>query len=295
MTMFPFSAIVGQERLKQALILHAIDPGIGGVVILGDRGTGKSTAVRSLARLLPTMRAIDGCRFRCDPDQSTEWCTECRERHEPPLAPPVTELTTPVADLPLGVSEDRLLGSLDIEAALAEGRKVFAPGLLAAAHRGFLYIDEVNLLEDYLVDLLLDAAASGLNVIEREGFSLHHPARFVLIGSGNPGEGDLRPQLRDRFGLCVSVSTTEDVAERAEIVRRRLSYEIDPEAFCQAWQNDEQRMAARIVQARERLARLTLTDDAIEMAADVASRLQLQGHRGEMAALRSAAALAAWE
>lgn len=292
--MFPFSAIVGQEELKQALILHAIDPGIGGVVILGDRGTGKSTAVRSLAHLLPPIRAIEGCRFRCNPDQPTEWCTECHERHRENVSPPVSRLKTPVADLPLGASEDRLLGSLDIEAALAEGRKVFAPGLLAAAHRGFLYIDEVNLLDDYLVDLLLDAAASGWNVVEREGLSLQHPARFVLIGSGNPEEGDLRPQLRDRFGLCVDVSTTEDLNVRAEIVRRRLDYESNPEAFCRRWASEERRLADRIVQAQQQLPHIVRTDAAVEVAAGIAGCLQLQGHRGEMAALRSAVALAAW-
>lgn len=295
MTMFPFSAIVGQEELKRALILHAIDPGIGGVVIFGDRGTGKSTAVRALARLLPSIRAVAGCRFRCDPDQPTEWCSECREKFNAATPPPTVECPIPVVDLPLGVSEDRLLGSLDIEAALAEARKVFSPGLLAEAHRGFLYIDEVNLLEDHLVDLLLDAAASGVNVVEREGISLQHPARFVLIGSGNPEEGDLRPQLRDRFALCVEVSTTEDIAVRTEIVRRRLSYEMDPEVFRRTWEAEERRLAQRIVRARERLRGIDHSDLALEAAARIAGQLKLQGHRGEMAALRSAAALAAWE
>lgn len=292
--MFPFSAIVGQEELKRALILHAVDPGIGGVVILGDRGTGKSTAVRALARLLPAIRTIASCRFRCDPDHPSEWCTECREKFSSDTAPPTAECAIPVVDLPLGVSEDRLLGSLDIEAALADARKVFSPGLLAEAHRGFLYIDEVNLLEDYIVDLLLDAAASGVNVVEREGISLQHPARFVLIGSGNPEEGDLRPQLRDRFGLCIEVTTTEDIAVRTEIVRRRLSYEANPEAFQRSWEADERRLAQRIVHARERLAETAHSDLAYEAAARIAGQLKLQGHRGEMAALRSAAALAAW-
>lgn len=293
--MFPFSAIVGQEELKRALILHAVDPGIGGVVILGDRGTGKSTAVRALARLLPAMRVIAGCRFRCDPDLPPEWCTECREKFTGTTKPPTTECAIPVVDLPLGVSEDRLLGSLDIEAALAEARKVFAPGLLAEAHRGFLYIDEVNLLDDHVVDLLLDAAASGVNVVEREGISLQHPARFVLIGSGNPEEGDLRPQLRDRFGLCVEVTTPDDIAVRTEIVRRRLSYERDPDAFRRAWATEERRLTQRIISARERLSGMIHTDLAVEAAARIAGLLKLQGHRGEMAALRSAAALAAWE
>ena len=204
--MFPFSAIVGQEELKRALILHAIDPGIGGVVILGDRGTGKSTAVRALARLLPVHSCRRRLPFPLRSGPTYGWCSECREKFNAATPLPTVECAIPVVDLPLGVSEDRLLGSLDIEAALAEARKVFSPGLLAEAHRGFLYIDEVNLLEDHLVDLLLDAAASGVNVVEREGISLQHPARFVLIGSGNPEEGDLRPQLRDRFALCVEVT-----------------------------------------------------------------------------------------
>ena len=205
---FPFSAIVGQDEMKLALLIAAVDPSIGGVLVFGDRGTGKSTAVRALAALLPKMRVVVGCRYQCDPGANGSGCAECQERartgpHKSKLA------SVPVVDLPLGVTEDRVVGALDLERALSQGVKAFEPGLLARAHRGFLYIDEVNLLEDHIVDLLLDVAASGENVVEREGLSVRHPARFVLIGTGNPEEGELRPQLLDRFGLSVEVRTPD--------------------------------------------------------------------------------------
>ena len=225
---FPFSAIVGQDEMKTAILIAAIDPGIGGVLVLGDRGTGKSTAVRALAALLPKMRAVVGCRYGCDPAESASHCEACAalggsaKSHLVPV---------PVVDLPLGATEDRVVGALDLERALSQGVKAFEPGLLAQAHRGFLYIDEVNLLEDHLVDLLIDVAASGENVVEREGLSVRHPARFVLVGSGNPEEGELRPQLLDRFGLSVDVKTPEALADRVEVVRRRDAFEQDRAAF----------------------------------------------------------------
>lgn len=293
--MYPFSALVGQEEMRLALLLHAVDPGIGGVLIFGDRGTGKSTAVRALAHLLPPVQVIAGCRFHCDPDRPDEWCSECCERFAPGENPPRASIPTPLAELPLGTTEDRLLGGLDVEAALVSGRRVFAPGLLARAHRGFLYIDEVNLLDDHLVDLLLDAAAFGVNIVERDGISLRHPARFVLIGSGNPEEGDLRPQLRDRFGLSVHVATPDDVTLRVEILRRRLAYEEDPRQFQKTWAPEEERIRQRIGAARERLAGIPLGSDALTAAAAAAARLGLQGHRGELTTLRAAKALAAWE
>ena len=226
---FPFSAIVGQDEMKLAILAAAIDPTIGGILVFGDRGTGKSTAVRALAALLPPMRVVAGCRFACDPgaDDLCEACREARKqkRLKVQLAP------VQVVDLPLGATEDRVVGALDLEKALTQGVKAFEPGLLARANRGFLYIDEVNLLEDHLVDLLIDVAASGENLVEREGLSMRHPARFVLIGSGNPEEGELRPQLLDRFGLSLEVKTPSDIKTRIEVVRRRDAFERDRAGF----------------------------------------------------------------
>ena len=211
-TAFPFSAIVGQDEMKLALLIAAVDPKVGGVLAFGDRGSGKSTAVRALAALLPKMKVVVGCRYNCDPDRPAEFCDECRARAAKG-ALKSAQVPVPVVDLPLGATEDRVVGALDLERALARGEKAFEPGLLARAHRGFLYIDEANLLEDHLVDLLLDVAASGENVVEREGLSIRHPARFVLVGTGNPEEGELRPQLLDRFGMSVEVKTPDDLAE----------------------------------------------------------------------------------
>jgi len=254
---FPFTAVVGQDDLRHALTLCAVDPSVGGVLALGDRGTGKSTTVRGLAHLL----ARDG-------------------------------LDIPVVDLPLGASEDRLLGSLDIDRAL-RGEIAYAPGLLAAAHGGILYIDEVNLLDDYLVDLLLDVAASGVNTVERDGLSHSHPARFVLVGSGNPEEGELRPQLEDRFGLSTPVATIRDVEQRWEIVRRRLAFEREPEAFSAAWAEREERLAGRIRLARERCAALELSDDVVHAAVRICVDTGAVGHRAELVLVRAARAAAA--
>jgi energy-coupling factor transporter ATP-binding protein EcfA2 len=222
---FPFSAIVGQEEMKLALRIAAVDPGVGGVLIFGDRGTGKSTAVRALAALLPPIPVVEGCAYGCDPSGNGTRCPDCSRRTTPP---PSREAPVPMVDLPLGATEDRVVGTMDLERALVDGTRRFEPGLLARANRGFLYIDEVNLLEDHLVDLLLDVAASGENVVEREGISIRHPARFVLVGSGNPEEGDLRPQLLDRFGLSVEVETPRDLDLRVEVLRRRDAYDRDP-------------------------------------------------------------------
>jgi magnesium chelatase subunit I len=217
---FPFTAIVGQDDMKLAFVIAAIDPSVGGVLVFGDRGTGKSTAVRALARLLPPMRSVVGCAYNCDPAATAALCDGCKKRAAQGGLK-TTLRAAPVVDLPLGATEDRVVGALDLERALTQGEKSFEPGLLAKANRGFLYIDEANLLEDHLVDLLLDVAASGENVVEREGLSVRHPARFVLIGSGNPEEGELRPQLLDRFGLAVDVKTPTDIPTRIEVVRRR--------------------------------------------------------------------------
>jgi magnesium chelatase subunit I len=289
MSGFPFTAIVGQDELRQALLLACIDPTIGGVLAMGDRGTGKSTVIRALAALLPPMRVNAGCRFQCDPAQQSDWCTECRAR--PPAA--AADIPVPVVDLPLGATEDRVVGALDLERALARGETHFQPGLLARAHRGFLYVDEVNLLEDHLVDLLIDVAASGENLVEREGLSLRHPARFVLVGSGNPEEGELRPQLLDRFGLSVDVRTPADIATRVAIIRRRDDYDRNPDAFRAAWAEQEAELRARLVAARAVVPTLALTDGLLTLAAQLCLALGTDGLRAELTLARAARALAA--
>lgn len=289
---YPFSAILGQEEMKRALMIAAVDPAIGGVLIFGDRGTGKSTAVRALAELLPPMRAVSGCRYHCDPGANGSGCAECRERGRHGALESET-VSVPVVDLPLGATEDRIVGALDLERALTQGIKSFEPGLLARAHRGFLYIDEVNLLEDHIVDLLLDAAASGENVVEREGLSIRHPSRFVLVGSGNPEEGELRPQLLDRFGLCVEAVTPEDVATRVEIVRRRDTFERDGPAFAAAWQPHTDRLRLEIVTARDRLNEISVSDSILRQASELCVRVGADGLRGELTIVRAARALAA--
>ena len=286
---FPFSAITGQAEMKLGILIAAVDPAIGGVLILGDRGSGKSTAVRALAALLPKMKAVVGCRYGCDSADEAALCSECRERPRPlksHLAP------VPVVDLPLGATEDRVVGALDLEKALTQGVKAFETGLLAKAHRGFLYIDEVNLLEDHLVDLLLDVAQSGENVVEREGLSVRHPARFVLVGTGNPEEGELRPQLLDRFGLSVEVRTPSTLPERVEVVRRRDTFDRDPAAFIERWAKDEAKIRKRILLAREKFAEVSMPDAVLEMAAKLCMALGTDGLRGELTLMRAARAAA---
>jgi magnesium chelatase subunit I len=288
---FPFSAIVGQDDMRLAFMIAAVDPSVGGVLAFGDRGTGKSTAVRALAALLPKIRVVAGCPYNCAPESPAGLCAACKAG-----AKPKTELRgAPVVDLPLGATEDRVVGALNLERALAAGEKHFEPGLLARANRGFLYIDEVNLLEDHLVDLLLDVAASGVNLVEREGLSLSHPARFVLIGSGNPEEGELRPQLLDRFGLAVEVRTPQDVPTRIEVVRRRNAYERDPEAFHQTWAGAERKLRTKITHARDRLANVETSDAALERATRLCLALGADGLRGELTLIRAARALSALE
>jgi magnesium chelatase subunit I len=290
---YPFSAIVGQDELKLALIISAIDYTIGGVLAFGDRGTGKSTTVRALAALLPPVRAVRGCRFNCDPVGSN-LCEECRERARDGKFP-ARFISVPVVDLPLGATEDRVVGALDLERALTRGEKAFETGLLARANRGFLYIDEVNLLEDFLVDLLLDVAASGENVVEREGMSLRHPARFVLIGSGNPEEGELRPQLLDRFGLSVEVRTPQDLPSRIEVVRRRDAFDRDPYAFAAAWREENRKLRRKVAVARGRVNLIAMPDEILEQAAKLCLALGTDGLRGELTLMRAARALAAYE
>ncbi|MDN3567576.1 magnesium chelatase ATPase subunit I [Paeniroseomonas aquatica] len=291
---FPFSAIVGQDEMKLAILVAAVDPGIGGVLVFGDRGTGKSTAVRALAALLPEIPVVDGCPYRCDPSDDRMLCPDCRSRR---AGGPLPGHLSPVAvvDLPLGATEDRVVGALDIQRALAHGEKAFEPGLLARANRGFLYIDEANLLEDHLVDLLLDVAASGENVVEREGLSIRHPARFVLVGSGNPEEGELRPQLLDRFGLSVEVATPQDLPSRIEVIRRRDRFDRDPAGFLAAWSDAEAMLRSRILAARARLGAIEVPEAALERAARLCMALGTDGLRGELTLIRAARALTAFE
>ena len=289
---FPFSAIVGQDEMKLALLIAAVDPGVGGVMVFGDRGTGKSTAVRALAALLPPMKATQGCPYHCDPKADAG---RCPHEDDPNAAPRArTEMiATPVVDLPLGATEDRVLGALDLERALTRGEKRFEPGLLARAHRGFLYIDEINLLEDHLVDLLIDVAASGENVVEREGLSVRHPARFVLIGSGNPEEGELRPQLLDRFGLSVEVKTPTVLAERVEVVRRRDAFDRDPVRFAAKWREADAAVREQILKGRAVVAKVKVADSVLESASRLCMAIGADGLRGELTILRAARALAA--
>ena len=313
---FPFSAIVGQDEMKLALLIASVDPSVGGVLIFGDRGTGKSTAVRALAALLPTMRAVVGCPYGCDPAKVAGLCGACDGTAAKPanalraktvsavkaanaakvVAEPKSHaVPVPVVDLPLGATEDRVVGALDLERALAHGQKAFEPGLLARANRGFLYIDEANLLEDHLVDLLLDVAASGENVVEREGLSIRHPARFVLVGSGNPEEGELRPQLLDRFGLSVDVKTPTDLPTRIEVIRRRDTFERDPAAFIAVWDKEDAKLRRRLTAARSHLAGVAVPDRVLEQAAGLCMALGTDGLRGELTLMRAARALAAFE
>ncbi len=292
---YPFSAIVGQAEMKRALLIAAVDPGVGGVMIFGDRGTGKSTAVRAMPALLPAMPVVVGCRYGCDPSANGLRCSECRDRESSGERLRSHRAAVPVVDLPLGATEDRVVGALDLERALARGEKAFEPGLLARANRGFLYVDEVNLLEDHLVDLLLDVAASGENVVEREGLSLRHPARFVLVGSGNPEEGELRPQLLDRFGLSVEVTTPTDLDERVEIVRRRDAFDHDPAGLVARFEHADDQVRRRIVQARKRVTTVDMPDAVLRRASELCLALGTDGLRGELTLLRAARALAALE
>ena len=291
---FPFTAIVGQERMKRALVLNAINPRIGGVLIRGERGTAKSTAARALAALLPEMRVVADCRFGCDPDRPTTWCTECKERAAASGGTlPVTTRRTSFVNRPVSATEDRVVGTLDIEKAIKQGERHFEPGVLAAANRGLLYIDEVNLLDDHVVDLLLDSAAMGTNVVEREGISFAHPARFILVGTMNPEEGDLRPQLLDRFALSVEIHGLAAAADRMAIMERTLVYESDPEAFRAAWRPKEQELSEEIERGRELLENVAYEKRDLHSIAALTSSLQVDGHRADLVILKAARAHAA--
>jgi Mg-chelatase subunit ChlI len=292
---YPFTAIVGQRRMRRALILNAIDTRIGGVLIRGERGTAKSTAARALAALLPPVQVVQGCRFGCDPDKPITWCTECRERFEADEELPVETRQTPFVNLPVSATEDRVVGTLDIEKAIQKGERKFEPGVLAAANRGLLYIDEVNLLDDHVVDVLLDSAAMGMNIVEREGISFAHPARFILVGTMNPEEGDLRPQLLDRFALSVDIHGILDPRQRVQIMERNLAFESDPEAFRQKWLSKEQELSKQIAQARKLVDRVRYSTRDLLVIADLTAKMQVDGHRADLVILKAARAHAAFE
>ncbi|CAM5668455.1 hypothetical protein STAFG_3907 [Streptomyces afghaniensis 772] len=289
-TPFPFTAVVGQDDLRLALLLNAVSPAVGGVLVRGEKGTAKSTAVRALSALMPEVDVVPECRFSCDPASPDPVCPDG------PHAPGTAGQSRParMVELPVGASEDRLVGALDIERALSEGVKAFEPGLLAAAHRGILYVDEVNLLHDHLVDLLLDAAAMGASYVEREGVSVRHAARFLLVGTMNPEEGELRPQLLDRFGLTVEVAASREPDQRVEVVRRRLAYDADPDGFAARWADEEADVRARIIAARELLPSVRLGDGALRQIAATCAAFEVDGMRADIVMARTATALAAW-
>ncbi|MCM3869261.1 MAG: magnesium chelatase ATPase subunit I [Pyrinomonadaceae bacterium] len=292
---YPFSAIVGQDQMKLALMLNAVDPTIGGVLIMGHRGTGKSTAVRGLAELLPEIKVVSGCAYRCDPSSESGLCADCARRSDSGERLERELAAVAVVELPLGATEDRVCGTIDIERALQHGTKTFEPGLLARANRGLLYIDEVNLLDDHLVDVLLDVAVTGVNKVEREGISVEHPARFVLIGSGNPEEGELRPQLLDRFGLHVEVTTDDDPDRRVEVVERCQAFERDPREFCANQAQVQGHLRAKITRAQKNSLSVVIERRLLHQVAQLCTELKIDGHRGELTITRAGRALAALE
>lgn len=281
--------------MKLALLLNVVSPVIGGVLIRGEKGTAKSTAVRALARLLPEMAVVAGCRFRCDPDDAAHLCPECLDRAAGGQPLPRAMATARMVELPVGATEDRVVGALDLEQAIQEGKRRFEPGVLAQANRAILYVDEVNLLDDHIVDVLLDAAAMGVNTVEREGVSFSHPARFVLVGTMNPEEGELRPQLLDRFGLCVEVRGIAEPGDRVAVVRRLEAFEADPEEFARQYDEAEQALGRKLAAARERVGRVRISDEGLTDIARLAIALDVDGHRADLVMMRAAKGLAALE
>lgn len=294
-SIFPFTAIVGQERMRRALILNAVDTRIGGVLIRGERGTAKSTAARALAALLPSVKVVDDCRFGCDPDRPATWCTECKERFDGASKIPAHVRTTSFVNLPVSATEDRVVGTLDIEQAIQKGERHFEPGVLASANRGLLYIDEVNLLDDHVVDVLLDSAAMGVNMVEREGISFSHPSRFILVGTMNPEEGELRPQLLDRFALSVDIVGIRDARDRVTIMERNLAFEQDADVFRRKWMSREEELSHQIERGRELVGQVTHTSRDLLSIAALTSSLNVDGHRADLVILKAARAQAAFE
>ena len=291
---FPFTAIVGQEKMKLALVLNAINPRLSGVLIRGEKGTAKSTAVRSLAMLLPTLKVVDGCAFHCDPDIPHKVCMNCRKKLDEGAELGVDERQTFVVNLPVNATEDRVVGTLDLEHAIKKGEKRFEPGVLADANRGILYVDEVNLLDDHIVDVLLDSAAMGVNSIEREGVSYTHPAEFILVGTMNPEEGELRPQLLDRFGLCVQIEGISDPEQRVEVVRRWVGFEENPKAFIKDWSDAEAKLREQIAHARELLPQVKISDDLLHKIARLSIEIGVDGHRADIIMMKTAKTTAAF-
>ncbi|THB72714.1 MAG: hypothetical protein D6B25_16235 [Desulfobulbaceae bacterium] len=289
---FPFEGLVGQERMKTALLLNAVDPGIGGVLISGHKGTGKSTAVRALANILPRLSVIKGCPYHCSPDDEVGLCLDCTQKKERQERLETEQIPMPLVELPLSATEDRVVGTLHVETILKTGKKHFEPGLLASANRGILYVDEVNLLDDHLVDVLLDAAASGVNTVERESVSYAHPARFMLVGTMNPEEGELRPQFLDRFGLSVHIQGVGDSMHRAQIIRSRMNFDRDPEQFRSHYKVAEDLLANQISNARADLEDISIPPEMIDSAVGIAMKFEVQGHRTDIAIIKAARALA---
>ena len=291
---FPFTAIVGQNDMKLSLILNVINPALGGVLIKGEKGTAKSTAVRALAELLPAMESVHGCRFHCNPHETNHLCDNCASLLKVQKSLPVESVKMRVVELPVNATEDRVVGTLDIEHAIKKGEKKFDPGILAQSNRNILYVDEINLLDDHVVDVLLDAAAMGINTVEREGISYSHPAQFVLVGTMNPEEGDIRPQLLDRFGLSVIVRGEHDPAQRVEVIKRRLAYEQDADAFINTYATKQNELAQKIITARNLLNTVSIDDKLLEAAARLSIELGVDGHRADITVIKTALTMAAF-
>ncbi|MBI5877822.1 MAG: ATP-binding protein [Chloroflexi bacterium] len=292
-SIFPFTAIVGQDKMKLALVLNAINTQIGGVLVRGERGTAKSTAARALAELLPLMDVVEGCHFGCNPKRPDTFCDDCMARMRRGEELKSIKRKVSMVDLPVSATEDRVVGTLDIEKAIKRGEKHFDPGVMAAANRGILYVDEVNLLDDHVVDLLLDAAAMGVNFVEREGISFSHPAQFVLVGTMNPEEGELRPQLLDRFGLCVEIHGISDPTQRTQILSRRIEFERDPSIFIESWHAKEHEQSELIARARDLVSSVRYTENDLYQIAELTSQMEVDGHRADIVILKTATAHAA--
>ncbi|MDK2820264.1 MAG: magnesium chelatase subunit [Clostridia bacterium] len=290
---YPFAAIVGQEELKKGLLLNVVNPKLSGILIRGEKGTAKSTAVRALAALLPEIEVVSDCPFGCDPDDITTMCRQCWERAKAGKELPRTRRKMRVVDLPVSATEDRVVGTLDIEQALKKGEKQFEPGVLAQANRSILYVDEVNLLDDHIVDVLLDSAAMGVNTVEREGVSFTHPANFILVGTMNPEEGELRPQLLDRFGLCVNITGILDPALRVEVIKRRAAFEENPEKFALEWEAEEEKLRQQIVTAQEILLQVNISEEMLFLIAQIAIEMGVDGHRADLVMMKAAKTMAA--
>ncbi|PKM48062.1 MAG: magnesium chelatase ATPase subunit I [Firmicutes bacterium HGW-Firmicutes-8] len=291
---YPFAALVGQEEMKKGLLLNAVNPKLSGILIRGEKGTAKSTAVRALAALLPEIEVVADCLYGCNPDDITTMCMNCRERQANGETLPRERRKMRVVDLPVSATEDRVVGTLDIEQAIKRGEKRFEPGVLAQANRGILYVDEVNLLDDHIVDVLLDSAAMGVNTVEREGVSFSHPANFILVGTMNPEEGELRPQLLDRFGFCVNITGIIDPALRVEVVKRRAAFEEDPESFADRWEAEQDKLRRQIIEAKALLPKVQISDEMLFLIAGIAIEMGVDGHRADLIMMKAAKTMAAF-